>query len=343
MAEGEEKKVVKKINLTGPQKAAILVASMGEDFTTDVFGKLTQEEVRWLSAAMTRMGNVENATIDTVLGDFLTNFGMTDAPLLDGEALAKSAITKAMSGRNADALLEELERAQELENFERLKTIDSKTFANFIKSEHPQTISVVMAQMPHAKAAEVISEFPENLQYDVALRMAGLDNVPPSVLKEIDEVLKEQLFTMETAETRSVGGVSAVAEILNQVDKATEEAILGRLEEDHPDLAEQVRLLMFVFEDLANIDDRGIRTILKEVKNEDLTMALKTASNELRDKILSNVSERAAAMINEDLEVMGPVRLSDVEHSQQAVIQVARRLEKEGKIVISKGGEDVFV
>jgi flagellar motor switch protein FliG len=201
---------------------------------------------------------------------------------------------------------------------------------------------VILAHLPKNKAAEVITEFPEGLQYEVVLRLASLDTVTPGVVQEIDAALQEEVFNVESADASSLGGVSSVAEILNQVDKATEDGIFGRLEDEHPELADEVRQLMFVFDDLLVIDDRGIRAILKEVKNEDLTLALKTASDDLKNKILSNVSERAAAMIQEDLEVMGPVRLSDVEAAQQNVIQVARRLEKEGKIVI-KGGEDVFV
>jgi flagellar motor switch protein FliG len=222
--------------------------------------------------------------------------------------------------------------------------VDSKTLAGFIRSEHPQTIAVILAHLPKAKAAEVVRQFPENLQYEVILRLSNLDVIPPGIVEEIDAVLQREVLSTEGLEAKQLGGVESVAEILNSCDKNTEEHIFSRLEEDDPELAEQIRQLMFVFEDMMSVDDRGIRTLLKEVRNEDLTLALKTASDGLKSKILSNVSERAAAMIQEDLEVMGPVRVSEVEQAQQKIITIARRLEKEGKLVIGgKGTEDALV
>ncbi|MBU0513516.1 MAG: flagellar motor switch protein FliG [Proteobacteria bacterium] len=326
----------------GLTKAALLTVALGEEFTAQLFSKLGEEEVAALSRTMARLGVVSPEKTERVMGEFLSNFEGSGVPMLDGEQLAKMAITRSMSGEDAVKMITALDRSKEPEPFERLKNVDSRTVASFIRGEHPQTIAVILAHLPKNKAAEVITEFPEGLQYEVVLRLASLDTVTPGVVQEIDTALQEEVFNVESADSSSLGGVTSVAEILNQVDKATEDSIFGRLEDEHPELADEVRQLMFVFDDLLVIDDRGIRSILKEVKNEDLTLALKTASEELKNKILSNVSERAAAMIQEDLEVMGPVRLSDVEGAQQNVIQVARRLEKEGKIVI-KGGEDVFV
>jgi flagellar motor switch protein FliG len=326
----------------GLNKAALLALALGEDFTAELFAKLSEEETTRLSGAMARLGTVSPDDMEKVLSDFMSNFEGSGVPLLNGEQLAKLAISRTKNESEATKLITAMDRAKQPEPFERLRNVDPRTLANFIRSEHPQTIAVILAHLPKNQAAEVVSEFPEGLQYDVMLRLARLDTVQPGIVSEIDAALQEEVFSVEAAETNVLGGVATVAEILNQVDKATEDGIFGRLEDEHPDLADEVRQLMFVFDDLLTIDDRGIRAILKEVKNEDLTLALKTASTELTNKILSNVSERAAAMIQEDLEVMGPVRLSDVEAAQQNVIQVARRLEKEGKIVI-KGGEDVFV
>ncbi len=330
--------------LTGLQKAAIVLASMGEQFTAEIFKQLDKEEIKRVGMAMTNLEAVEPELQEALLKEFLEDLKSEIGPVISGDMTARRALALALGEEAASGLLEELDKAKEPVPFERVKHVDSRTLAGFIKSEHPQTIAVILAHLPPSKAAEVLSEFPENLKYDVVLRISNLDVIPPGIVEEIDAVLNREILSTEGSEAKRLGGVEAVAELLNNVDKATEEQIFGRLEEDDPELADQIRQLMFVFEDLINVDDRGIRELLKEVRNEDLTLALKTASEELKQKILGNVSERAAAMILEDLEVMGPVRLSEVEQAQQKIIQVARRLEKEGKIVIGgKGGEDVLV
>jgi flagellar motor switch protein FliG len=330
--------------LSGLQKAAIVLATMGEQFTAEMFKQMEQEEIKRVGVAMSNLDTVEPELQDTLLKEFLEDLKSELGPMISGDMTARRALSLALGEEAAAGLMEELQKAKEPVPFERVKHVDSKTLAGFIKSEHPQTIAVILAHLPQSKAAEVLQEFPENLKYEVVLRISSLDMIPPGIVEEIDAVLNREMLSTEGAEARQLGGVEAVAELINNVDKNTEEQIFTRLEEDDPELAEQIRQLMFVFEDLINVDDRGIRSLLKEVRNEDLTVALKTASEALRDKVLNNVSERAAAMIMEDLEVMGPVRLSEVEESQQKIIQVARRLEKEGKVVIGgKGGEDVLV
>ncbi len=330
--------------LSGLQKAAIVLASMGEQFTAEIFKQLDKEEIKRVGMAMSTLDSVEPELQESLLKEFLEDLKSEIGPVISGDMTARRALALALGEDAAAGLLEELDKAKEPVPFERVKHVDSRTLAGFIKSEHPQTIAVILAHLPSSKAAEVLSEFPENLKYDVVLRISNLDVIPPGIVEEIDAVLNREILSTEGSEAKRLGGVEAVAELLNNVDKNTEEQIFGRLEEDDPELADQIRQLMFVFEDLINVDDRGIRELLKEVRNEDLTLALKTASEELKQKILSNVYERAAAMILEDLEVMGPVRLSEVEQAQQKIIQVARRLEKEGKIVIGgKGGEDVLV
>ncbi|ADK84283.1 flagellar motor switch protein FliG [Desulfarculus baarsii DSM 2075] len=330
--------------LTGVQKTAIVLASLGEQFAAEIFKQMDEEEIRQVGLAMSKLNQVDAKVVDAVLMEFLEKLRGDSGPLVGGSKTAQRALALAMGEDAARDIIADMERSIEPVPFERVKTVDSKTLASFIKSEHPQTIAVILSHLPQMKAAEVLREFPENLQYDVVLRISNLDVIPPGIIEEIDAVLQREIVSTEGAEAKQLGGVEAVAELLNNVDKATEEHIFGRLEEDDPEMAEKIRQLMFVFEDLINVDDRGIRTLLKEVRNEDLTVALKTSSEDLRAKILGNVSERAAAMIQEDLEVMGPVRLSEVEQSQQKIIQIARRLEKEGKIAIGgKGGEDVLV
>jgi len=329
---------------SGSQRAAVVMMALGEQFTADMFKRMDQDDIRRVGVAMSNMDQVNPEIIDSLLREFLDKLKSEIGPMIGGDATARRALQLALGEEGARSLLAELDRAKEPVPFERIKYVDSKTLAGFIRSEHPQTIAVILAHLPKNKAAEVIREFPENLQYEVVSRLSNLDVIPPGIVEEIDSVLQREILSTEGLEAKQLGGVEAVAELLNNCDKATEEHIFSRLEEDDPDLAEQIRQLMFVFEDLVSIDDRGIRTLLKEVRNEDLTLALKTSSDQLKAKILGNVSERAAAMIQEDLEVMGPVRLSEVEAAQQKIIQVARRLEKEGKVVIGgKGGEDALV
>jgi len=330
--------------MSGLQKAAAVMASMGEQFTAEMFKKMEQEEIKLVGVAMSNLDRLEPDLQETLLKEFLEALKSEMGPMISGDMTARRALALALGEDAAAGLMEELRKAKEPVPFERVKNVDSKTLAGFIKSEHPQTIAVILSHLPQVKAAEVLAQFPENLKYEVVIRVSNLDMIPPGIVEEIDAVLNREMLSTEGMEAKQLGGVEAVAELMNNVDKATEEQIFTRLEEDDPELAEQIRQLMFVFEDLVNVDDRGIRSLLKEVRNEDLTVALKTASDQMRTKILGNVSERASAMIQEDLEVMGPVRLSEVEQAQQKIIQIARRLEKEGKIVIGgKGGEDQLV
>ncbi|MEW6264161.1 MAG: flagellar motor switch protein FliG [Thermodesulfobacteriota bacterium] len=330
--------------MTGPQKAAILLLTLGEDFTADVFRQLDDAEIKYLGRAMSRIQNVNPDLVQNVLGEFVDEITSPTDLRIKGENFFKSTISRALTGERAENLLEDINSDVGPVPFASLRDVDAKVLANFIRNEHPQTIALIMAHLDPNKAAEIISEFPEQLQIDVVLRISDLDRVPHQVVEEIEQVLREEITALGSVGSKKLGGANTVAEILNQVDQTTENAILSKIEEDRMELANEIRKLMFVFDDLINLDDRGIRAILKEVNNDELTLALKTASEAMRTKILSNLSERAADMIKEDLEVMGPVRLADVEKAQQSILRVAKKLEGEGKIVIGKsGGEDVFV
>jgi flagellar motor switch protein FliG len=229
-------------------------------------------------------------------------------------------------------------------SLESLEMVDAKSLANFLVNEHPQTVAVILAHLEPEKKGEVLKRLPEALQAEVVLRMANLEHVDPELIAEIDRVLKHQLANTATVEQSALGGVQPVAEMLNVMDKNTETAIMSRLEEKAPLLAEEIRKLMFVFEDITKIDDRGIQALMKEVDNSKLLLALKTSSEEIKNKIFKNMSARAVEMIKEDLSNMGPARLSDVEAAQQEIVNVARRLEGEGKILIARGGsEDAMV
>ncbi|MDR2386917.1 MAG: flagellar motor switch protein FliG [Deltaproteobacteria bacterium] len=327
--------------LSGPEKAAIFLLTMGEEFTTDVFKELEDIEIKSLGKAMTNIQNVTPTQIQDVLWEFLQTMEEPGEIRVKGDDFFKNTIGRALDGSRADGLIQDVNSPVPFSN---IKNIDAKALGNFIRNEHPQTIALVLAHIDPGKSAQIISEFPEPLQQDVMLRIADLDSVPISILDEVEQVLREEIKAQGPVGGRPAGGSGTVAEILNQVDQNTENAILTKLEEERSDLANEVRKLMFVFEDLINVDDRSIRTILKEVNNDELTLSLKAASPGMQEKIFANLSERAASMIREDLEAMGPTRLADVEKAQQAILRAAKKLEAEGKIVIGKGdGGDQFV
>ncbi len=327
--------------LSGPEKAAIFLLTLGEDFTTEIFRELEDIEIKNLGKAMSKIQNVSPTQVQDVLWEFVEAMDLPADIRIKGADFFKDTIGKALDGQRAEGLLQDVNSPVPFSN---IKNIDPKALGNFIRNEHPQTIALVLAHIDPGTSAQIISEFPEPLQHDVIRRIADLDNVPLDILDEVEDVLREEIKAQGPVGGRSAGGSGTVAEILNQVDQNTENIIMSKLEEDRPELSNEVRKLMFVFEDLLAVDDRSIRTILKEVNNNDLTLSLKAASEEMRAKIFSNLSERAADMIREDLEAMGPTKLADVEKAQQAILRVAKTLEAEGKIVIGKGdGGDQFV
>lgn len=330
----------------GPQKAAIFLMAMGDEFTREVIRGLNEHEVMTLGR---RMAALEDTTIpvDTVRGvmdEFEQLSNEVSGVTGKGFNYLKDALLSALGPDRAKPILDSISQAMDTAAFSSLRAVDAGILADYLKGEHPQTIALVLAHLDHQKTAQVIKEMPEKLRAEIVLRMANLGMVPSGVIEDVDEVLKQEIQAMGSVESRRLGGIEAVAEVMNQLDHNTENNIFSALEEIDADLAENIRQKMFVFEDLINIDNRGIQTILKEITNEDLSLALKTASESLKAHILKNMSSRASEMLLEDMEVMGPVKLSDVETAQQNIVRVARKLETTGKIVIGgKGGEDVLV
>jgi flagellar motor switch protein FliG len=334
--------------ITGPQKAAIFLFAIGEELASEIVKKLDEEEIKRLGGSMSQLFSITPKMLDSVFTEFnelasSINRSMSIGPAGSSQFI-KNILTKAGEEGKAKTLLEEMQEEGKWNLFQRIKQLDPKTLANFIKNEHPQTISIILAHLDAAQSAAVLEDLPSPLQIEVVYRIAELEKVPPAILEEIDQVLQKEISLVENMEGRKVGGIGSVAEILNQVDGSTETSILKGIEEQKQGLADEIRKLMFVFEDLLQVDDRGIMAILKEVTNEVLQVALKTASEELKEKIFKNMSERAAQMMKEDLEVMPPVRLKDVETAQQSIIKAAKKLESEGKIVMAgKGKEELFV
>lgn len=331
--------------LRGIDKAAILVNYLGQDAIRVLFKKMDDADIRKLIHLMTKYKIVPVAITKRVLEEFYETLSESDDFIFSDKISSKDAIVDALGEERARGILGGLNiNSGGGRTLESLEMVDAKSLSTFLVNEHPQTVAVILAHLEPEKKGDVLRRLNESLQAEVVLRMANLDNVDPELIADIDRVLKNQLQSTSTVEQSSLGGVQPVAEMLNVMDKNTEQAIMSKLEEKDPLLAEEIRKLMFVFEDIAKIDDKGIGMLLKEVPNDKLLMALKTANDDIKAKIFKNISARAAEMLREDLSNMGPARLSDVESAQQEIVNVARRLEAEGKIIIARGGsEDAMV
>jgi flagellar motor switch protein FliG len=329
--------------ITGAEKAAILLLVLGEGVAPLVLKHLTEKEIQRISNYMSHMTEVDSSVVDSVLEEFFDMVNGVDGMVAGGKDYVKKLLLKALDPEKAAWILNNLSTPSLETGLEALKWLDPQTIARFLQGEHPQTIAVIVAHLDPMPAGAVMAALPTSMQSDVLIRIANLERVPPGVIRELDEVLQKELKATGALETNKVGGIEAVAEILNNIDQASEREIMGSIEEINATLAEDIRQLMFTFEDLRSVDDRGMQTILREVANDELTLAMKTASETLREKILRNMSQRAADMLREELEVMGPVRISDVEQAQQRITQIAKRLEAEGKIVLGGKGDNSFV
>jgi len=331
----------KKKELSGYEKAAILLLSLGEEVASTVFSKLDEYEVRKLSNTMATLEGVTPEQRDEVMEEFSTKADEVSL-LSGGDEFVKQTLLKSLGEEKGKEIIKGLQG--EGGALSDIKHLHPKTLAQFIRNEHPQTIAMIMAHLDPMKSSEVLNHFPQALKKDVIIRIATLEHVSPEAIDEVEEVLRREIKSLGNQYEEKIGGPQTAAEIMNQMDKSSEEFIFEKLEEEDADLATSIKELMFVFEDINKIDARGIQAMLKEVNNEQLTLALKTASDELKNKILENMSERAAGMLKDDMEVMGAVKLSDVEKAQQAIVNITRKLADQGKIVIAgKGSEDALV
>jgi len=338
-----KKKEPSSSNLTGPEKAAIFMLTLGEDFTSQVFKRLDEEDIKTVGRQMAKIDHVDKNDVASLLAEFKTDVGSEDL-YLSGNDLLEQALKQALNSDKASTILDEIRSDWKLTLFQKARKLEPKVLTNFLRNEHPQTIALVMAVLDPSQAAAVLAELKEDVQVEVVMRMSELDKVSPEILVDVDRVLQDELLSVEGMEGQRLGGVEAVAEILNNADRALEAMVLEGVEEQRENLADEIRRLMFVFEDLNGVDDRGIMSILKEVSTDDLKLALRTSSEELKEKVFRNMSSRAVEMLEEDMEIMGPVRVKDVEAAQQAILKIAKRLEQEGKIQLMQGGgEDEYV
>jgi flagellar motor switch protein FliG len=332
-------------NLKGFEKAAILMNYLGANAAKKLLKRMDDGDIRKLLTVMGKFRIVPISVTKRVLEEYYELVSESEDYIFSDSSTSKDTVVDALGEERARGVLGHLNvNTSSRPTLESLEQVDAKSLANFLIHEHPQTCSVILAHLEPEKKGEVLKRLPEALQAEVVLRMANLDHVAPELIREVDRVLKDELANLGTVEQAALGGVQPVAEMLNVMDKNTEKAIMSRIEERDPILAEEIRKLMFVFEDIAKIDDKGIQTLLKEVPNDKLLLALKTANEDIKNKIFKNISQRAAQLLKDDLQNMGPSRLSDVEGAQVEIVNVARRLEGEGKILIARGGsEDALV
>ncbi len=341
---GKDKEPQESVGMSPSEKISILLNALGDEATANILKHLKDNEVRRVIMLMGKARKVSVPVLKQIMKDFFSILS-EEQNIMFGADSSKEALLKGLGEERARMIFGSMaNNPVQQKTLEALEMVDMRTLANFLVSEHPQTIALILAHLPSEKKTDCLKRLPEAVQGEVVLRMANLDNVSPELIQHVDDILKTELATMGTMEMTQLGGVEPVAEMFNLMDKNTEQSIMSRVEEKDPLLAEEIRRLMFVFDDIVKIDEKGMGLILKEVQNETLLKALKSAPEAVKEKVFRNMSKRAADMIRADLESAGPVRVSDVEGAQQQIVGIARRLEEEGKIVIERGGEgDGFV
>lgn len=331
------------MELTGTQKTAVLLLALGDKFTAEVFKRMERREIAAISKAVIDLDTVSKDTVEDVLRTFHRDLVTGKDLIIGGQDSLKRMLMKNLDGETAKYIMDSLNVESGPAPFKELEKVSPKLLSQMLRNEHPQTLALILGHLGPEQAASLLIMLPPGVRAEVLIRLAKLESVPEDMLVEVDRVLQSQLIAMGSKEGKKVGGVQSVAEILNAVDRATEEEVLAEIEEDSAQMAEDIRNLMFVFEDIKGLDDRSVREILKEISNEELTLALRGSSDELKECIFKNMSERGANMVREELEFMGPTKLSDVEQAQQNIVKIIRRLEGEGKVTINHGSGDIFL
>ncbi len=331
------------IDLTNVEKAALILMSMGKELASQVLQNLNEQEVKRVSRAFMAVHEVDREKQLSEATEFRKMLKASETMLIDGREFAKDVIENAFGETAGEGMLEYITGSRKEPISQIISDVPEKILNAFIAAEHPQTVSFLMTKINPDQAAQVLQRLPEEQQTDILVRVANLNNVKADVVDEVREVLRSQLRGNGLNEEEEIGGPKAAADILNFVDRTNEARILTEIEEMYPDMAEQIRNLMFTFEDVKKIDDKGVQAILKEVPRDQLVLALKTASEGLQDLLFRNVSQRAAEQMREDLSIMGPVKVKDVEKAQQGIVDIVRRLEAEGKISIGGQGAEEFI
>lgn len=329
---------------SGPEKAAIFLMSLGEEGASKILAEMQEREIQSIGNYMSAMGDVELSTVDEVSREFYNNMATGVGGLgISGLDFLKTTLMRALDPAKATEILNNITTPGEDlgGGLDTVRMLDPKVVANFLSNEHPQTAAIVLAHLDTGMAATTLREMPEESRMEIVYRLATLERVSPQVLRDLDEALQFEFRTSGAVSGSKMGGVESAAEIMGNIDRATETSILTAMDEVDPDLANDIRNLLFTYEDILKIDDHGVQMILKEISQEDLLISLKTASDELKGKIFSNMSERASSMLKEDLEALGLTKITEVERSQQKIVSIVKRLEEEGRVVVGGGGEEL--
>ena len=329
--------------LDGLQKAAVLLITLGPEKAANIFKHLKEEEIEQLTLEIANTRSVSPSQKEEVLNEFYEVCLAQQYIAEGGIGYAKDLLQKALGEEKAKDVLGKLTASLQVRPFEFIRKTDASQILNFIQDEHPQTIALILSYLSPSQAAGIVGSLPPDKQTDVAKRIATMDRTSPDVIKEVEDILEQKLASLVSQDYTIVGGVDSVVAILNTVDRGTEKHIMENLEIEEPELADEIRKKMFVFEDILMLDDRSIQRVLRDVENNELAVALKNANEDVRNAIFSNLSTRLADMIREDMEYMGPVRVKDVEEAQQKIVNIIRKLEDSAEIVISRGGGDEIV
>lgn len=324
----------------GKRKAAILAIALGPERAAEIFKHLKQDEQDDLVLEITSLNGVESIERDEVLEEFYHSHLAQDYIAEGGIDYARDVLERALGESKAGEIIDRLSSYVQVAPFEFLRHTDPAQVTNFIQHEHPQTIALILAYLPSDIASGILIGLPERMQSDVAMRIAIMDRTQPEVIRQVEQVMERKLSSILNQDFAAAGGIKSLVEMLNLVDRTTERHILEALDESSPELAEEVRKLMFVFEDILLLDDRSIQSLIKELEIKDIGLALKGTSEEVQDKIFNNMSQRASSMLKEDMAYMGPQRRRSIEEAQQKIVSIVRRLEEAGKVVIARGGGD---
>jgi len=332
-----------KKELNGRQKAAIFLVTLGSEISSAIFKHLREDEIETLTFEIARLDNVEADDRDRVLQEFKELMMAQDFITSGGIDYARELLEKSLGSTKAVDIINRLTSSLQVRPFDFVRRTDPAHLLNFIQQEHPQTIALILAYLEPQKASNILSNLPHEIQSDVAKRIAIMDRTSPETLREVERVLEKKLSTLSNEDFTAAGGVENIVEILNLVDRTTEKTIIESLEEEDAELAEEIKKRMFVFEDIVLLDNQAIQKVLREVDTNDLAKALRGVEAEVQDKIFRNMSKRAAALLKEEMEYMGPIRIKDVEEVQQKIVASIRKLEEQGEIVVARGGEDEMV
>ena len=335
--------MAKSEEISGIQKAAILLIALGPDKSSSVFKHLKEDEIEQITLEIANTRSVSPAVKDKVMDEFYEVCLAQQYIAEGGIGYAKDLLEKALGAERARDVIGKLTASLQVRPFEFIRKTDASQILNFIQDEHPQTIALILSYLSPSQAAGIVGSLPPDKQTDVAKRIATMDRTSPDVIKEVEDILEQKLASLVSQDYTIVGGVDSVVAILNTVDRGTEKHIMENLEIEEPELADEIRKKMFVFEDILMLDDRSIQRVLREVENSELAVALKNANEEVQNVIFNNMSTRLVDMIKEDMEYMGPVRLKDVEEAQQKIVNIIRKLEDSAEIVISRGGGDEII